>query len=278
MANVSYGRCTNTLRCALAFNKEPIFVPLDGKCPECGQPLAVDSLSRRRLKLIPPLLVIGVLIGGGYYLKKSFLDPKSGSGGAVIGTTGGGSTSSGGTSGRAGDPVGSVSSGGDVRGGAVDKPNFDLRNDANAKARQDVLERIERMPNLTPAQKSKLTTSVDKAKSMGLILIIPFEAGKSALGPKETDILVKATQTPSLQKLTEDPTLVLVVLGFADRQGDPRQNLKTSVDRAESVQSALKERSGIQNVMYSVGMGGSDLFDSQVAARNRRVEVWAVFP
>ena len=276
MANVSYGRCTNTLRCALAFNKEPIFVPLDGKCPECGQPLAVDSLSRRRLKLIPPLLVIGALIGGGYYFKKSYLDPKSGTPGTVIGTSGGGSTSGGQSSNNA--AVGSVNSSGDVRGGAVDKPNFDLRNDANAKARQDVLERIERMPNLTPAQKSKLTTSVDKAKSMGLILIIPFEAGKSVLGPKETDILVKATQTPSLQKLTEDPTLVLVVLGFADRQGDPKQNLKTSVERAESVQAALKERSGIQNVMYSVGMGGSDLFDSQVAARNRRVEVWAVFP
>jgi outer membrane protein OmpA-like peptidoglycan-associated protein len=273
MANVTYGRCTNKLRCALALNKEPIFVPLDGKCPECGQPLEVDSLSRRRLKLIPPLLVVVALIGGGYLLKKNFLDPKGG-GGTVVNPTGGG----GGSFARSGNAVGSVSASGDVRGGAIDKPNFDLRNDANAKARQDVLERIERMPNLTPAQKSKLTTSVDKAKSMGLILIIPFEAGKSTLGPKETDILVKATQTPSLQKLTEDPTLVLVVLGFADKQGDPKQNLKTSVDRAESVQAALKDRSGIQNVMYSVGMGGSDLFDSQVAARNRRVEVWAVFP
>ena len=133
------------------------------------------------------------------------------------------------------------------------------------------------MPNLTPTQKDKLRASVDKARGMGCVLIIPFAPGSTALGAKEGDLLTKAIATPGIQRLVDDPTLVLVILGYADKRGDAQQNLKTSVARAEAVQMAMKERK-VLNLSYAVGMGGSDLFDSQNEARNRKVEVWAVFP
>ncbi|MBV9658467.1 MAG: OmpA family protein [Verrucomicrobia bacterium] len=241
-------------------------MPLDGRCPECGQPLVVESLARRRLKFIPPLLFIALLAVGGYYGWKYFIAPSPGGGGTTDGRTLGG----GGQSSRTNDP--------NNQEGALRNPNFRVEDEENARARREVLARIERMPRLTPQQKSKLTASVDTAKSMGMIIIIPFEAGKNSLGPRETDILVKATQNPSIQRLTDDPTLVLVVLGFADRGGDPKQNLEASIQRAESVQTALRDRCNIQNVTYAVGMGGSDLIDPNIAAKNRRVEIWAVFP
>ena len=275
-ATIQYGRCTNKARCSLALNREPVFVPLDGRCPECGQPLEVSGMSRGRLKLIPLLLVVGALGAGGYYAKTRFIDPPlKGTGGvrkAVVepGVTPGLVPTP--------DPGGPMPSDMPPGGGAVDKPSFALENDANAQARRDVLARIDMMPNLTPAQKSKLTVSVDRARQMGKIFIIPFEAGKKALGARETEILVRGFQSAGIQRLMEDPTLVFVVLGYSDKAGDPDGNLKASVDRAQSVLNVMKERCGVQNVMYAVGMGGSKMFDPRMAARNRLVEVWAVFP
>lgn len=279
MANITYGRCTNKLRCSLAHNGEAVYMPLDGRCPECGQPL-VPNVSARRLKLLPLVAAAALFGAGGYYAKTRFLDPRGSrdpNNPASPGDTGSdpGSFGSRPATGPGGTmPVDDAP----PPGGAVAKPNFDTARADNAKARQDVLDRIDRMPNLTSAQKTKLTTSVDKARGMGCILIIPFNAGQATLAAREGDLLLKAIQSPTIQKLVEDPTLVLVVLGYADKKGDPRSNLQASVARAESVQNAMKDKGGILNVIYSVGMGGSDLFDPQIEAKNRRVEVWAVFP
>lgn len=275
-AIIQYGRCTNKLRCSLALNREAVFVPLDGRCPECGQPLEVGSMSRSRLKLVPLLLGIGLLAAGGYYLKTKFLDaPSAAAPGARTAAAGGRKVDRPDTGPL---PANVTASDPDPQGGAVDKPTFNLEDEANAQARRDVLSRIEMMPNLTPGQKSKLTTSVDRARQMGCIFIIPFETGKKTLGPRETDILARGFQSAGIQRLMEDPTLVFVVLGYADKQGDAASSLKASVDRAQSVLTAMKERCGAQNVMYAVGMGGSKMFDARQAAKNRVVEIWAVFP
>jgi outer membrane protein OmpA-like peptidoglycan-associated protein len=222
-------------------------------------------MARLRFNFLPALIVIGLLAVGGYYAKIKFIDgPKPGPDAHV---TPGMDTPV---------PPGPDNPVGTTGGGAVDKPNFSLEDQANAKARTDVLARIDLMPHLTEAQKSKLTTSVDRARSMGCIFIVPFEAGKKALGPKETDILAKGFSSASIKQLMEDPTLVFVVLGYADK-GDS-QSEKTSIDRAQSVLGAMKDRCNVQNVMYSVGMGAATLADAKSAAKNRIVEVWAVYP
>ena len=268
MARLTYGYCKNRLRCSLARNRESVIVPIDGRCPECGQPLAT-TMSFRSLRFLPALIVIAALVVGGYYAKTRFLDPRPP--GPIPDPSAGPATSPGATPAPS-PPFANPAT------GVVDKPTFDTTRSENAKARADVLERIDRMPNLTPAQKDKLRLSVDKARGMGCILIIPFQPGSTMLGAKEGDLLVKAIATPGIQRLVEDPTLVLVILGYADKRGDPQVNLKTSVARAEAVQTAMKERGKVLNVTYAVGMGGSDLFDAQNEARNRKVEVWAVFP
>lgn len=266
---VQYGYCTNKASCSLASNHEKVFVPLDGKCPECGQIIKVDSMASQPLKFIPLVVILAALGAGGYYAKKNFLDPKGGDANHPTSTPAVDTPKPGTDAAAEKDNP--------VAGGAVDKPTFGLENDANAKARRDVLARIDLMPHLTDQQKAKLTTSVDRARGMGCIFVIPFENGKKALGPREEDILAKGFQSASIQKLMEDPTLVFVVLGYADKKADP-QSEKTSIDRAQSVLNTMKDRCNVQNVMYSVGMGASTLADAKQIAKNRLVEVWAVYP
>ena len=73
---------------------------------------------------------------------------------------------------------------------------------------------------------------------------------------------------PQLKKFLDDPTLVLVILGYADKQGDDQKNLEISNGRAQAVMDVLRDQLGIQNVMHSVPMGGTDLLDPRQLAKN----------
>ncbi len=284
MANtIRYGRCTNKASCSLAFNKEKVLVPLDGRCPECGQPLEVESsMALRPFKMLPLVVVLAALAAGGYFVKTRYLDkgPATTSSGEKVATTERGTSDMPTDAKRASEGTANMPPDDPSvpAGGAVDRPNFGLENDANAKARKDVLSRIDLMPHLSDAQKTKLTSSVDRARGMGCIFIIPFGTGKKALDAKETDILVNGFKSAAIQKLLEDPTLVFVVLGYADKQGDATVNEKASIDRAQNVLGIMRDKAQVQNVMYSVGMGGSTMFDGKSGTKNRIVEVWAVYP
>ena len=85
-------------------------------------------------------------------------------------------------------------------------------------------------------------------------------------------------ERPQIKKILEDPTLVLVILGYADLQGDEQKNLQISNGRAQTVMDTLRDQLGIQNVMHIVPMGGTNLLDARELAKNRVVEVWAVLP
>ena len=270
-----YGRCSNTTRCSLAFNREVVLVPMDGTCPECGRPLKVDKVASRSFRLLGLLVVVGALGAGGYYAKKEFLDPAGsnpggrGSGTAVSGTAAAGGTQGGGVAVEVPTPT--------PKTGMVDEPDFEATA-ANIKARKDVLARIQKMPHLTDEQKAKLNDSVGRARNMGCIFIIPFQAGQRGIGDRESSILANGFQSAAIQQLMKDPTVVFVVLGYADKAGDPQANEKVSTDRAQSVLTVMHDRCGVQNVIYPVGMGGSDMFDGKSAAKNRVVEIWAAFP
>ena len=272
MANtLRYGRCTNKTRCSLAFNRESVLVPVGGACPECGQPLKERPMSSKPLRLLGLLIVLGALGAGGYYIKKHMLDPVASGSGTAVATRDGGSgmgsvalSSAAGT--RGGDSASVDASAPTPKPGLVDDPDFEATA-ANVKARQDVLKRVQKMPHLTDDQKAKLIDSVGRARNMGCIFIIPFQAGQRMIGDRESEILVGGFKSPAIQQLMKDPTVVFVVLGYADKQGDAQTNEKVSTDRAQSVLSVMKDRSGVQNVTYGVGMGGSDMFDGKSAAK-----------
>jgi len=75
-----------------------------------------------------------------------------------------------------------------------------------------------------------------------------------------------------------DPTIILVVAGYADTGGRTDLNLRISQERAENVTKILKEQAKLLNAMQTIGMGGTELLDSNRPDQNRAVEVWAVVP
>jgi outer membrane protein OmpA-like peptidoglycan-associated protein len=66
-----FGVCKNKVGCSFAYTGEKIPVPADSKCPECGQPLVVESSKSGGAKvalIVVALLVLMFLIGGGVAL------------------------------------------------------------------------------------------------------------------------------------------------------------------------------------------------------------------
>ncbi len=156
--------------------------------------------------------------------------------------------------------------------------NFDPDDPSNAEVRADVLRRIDLMPGVTAANKDKLYGRVDHARGMGRVLTIPFEKGESTVRPGSVEKMKVQLADPRFKQLLDDPTVVFVVLGYADQKGNDKVNAEISLTRARSVLDALRDKAGLQNVMHAVAMGGSNLFSAKEADKNRVVEIWAVVP
>jgi outer membrane protein OmpA-like peptidoglycan-associated protein len=148
----------------------------------------------------------------------------------------------------------------------------------NAEVKKQVLVRIDSMPNLSPTNRSKLYTAVDRARGMYKMAIISFNSGRVTPTPAAVTQLVEGLHSPEVQRLLTDPTAVIIVLGYADPKGDEKKNLQISTERAESLSKALREQGKILNVMHAVGMGGSEMFGKGQRDKNRVVEIWAVLP
>jgi flagellar motor protein MotB len=146
------------------------------------------------------------------------------------------------------------------------------------RVRQEVLQRIDLLKVLTDAEKDKLYAQVERARAFVKVAIIPFTQNRMVVGAAQVDGLIKNLNAPGLQKLLADPTVALIVLGYADKKGEEAKNLEISRSRAESIVKALKEKMDLVNVIHAVGMGGQDLFNSSDPEKNRVAEVWAVQP
>ncbi len=148
----------------------------------------------------------------------------------------------------------------------------------NQRVKEEVLKRIDLMPELSADTKDKLYVQVDRARAMGKVITIPFPSGRKTLNETEVAAIGEKLKLPQVRALTDDPTVIFVVLGFADKKGDPRQNQEISLARANAVLGVLQSRFQLLNVMHSVGMGSSEMFDAQNLDKNRVVELWAVLP
>jgi serine/threonine protein kinase len=144
--------------------------------------------------------------------------------------------------------------------------------------KEEVLKRINALPGISAEKKANLIEKMHKARSMERLIVIPFESGRIALRRTAADELVKAFSKPEMRDKLSDPTLILVVAGYADTGGRADANLRISQERAENVTRILKEQAMLFNAMQTIGMGGTELLDSTRPEQNRAVEVWAVVP
>lgn len=99
-----------------------------------------------------------------------------------------------------------------------------------------------------------------------------FEVGKSKIDPEsysELDLV--------LQMMNENPTMVIQLEGHTDFLGDPKENLKLSQQRVESVKAYLNSQGIARNRMKTKAFGGAQPLsrDNTPEAHrlNRRVEV-----
>jgi outer membrane protein OmpA-like peptidoglycan-associated protein len=275
------GKCTNYAGCLRAYRSEEMNVAAeDFRCPECHQPLVPSEEVRRPNKLLPAFIIAGTLLMLGIIALFAF---RSLRGPAPVETTAAASARpappspapAAASSSPAPTPAAPEMEGQSAAPASI---NLDVQNEENRRIKGEVLKRIDLMPNISSENKDKLYVSVERARQMGKVVTIPFPSGKTSLSATGVESLRNVIQSPELQKLMQDPTVVFVILGFADTKGDEKKNLQFSQTRAQNVLDTLRDKCGVINVMHAVGMGGSDLFDQQNVDKNRLVEVWAVLP
>ena len=147
-----------------------------------------------------------------------------------------------------------------------------------AEVRKEVLARIDLLKELSPKERDYLYAQVDRARGFTKLAIIPFSSGKTRPEQFQIDHLLSYLGKPEYQKLYEDPTVVFVVAGYADKQGNEEQNLEISKQRAQLVAKILETQAKIANTIRAVGMGGSEFFGHGTPDKNRVVEIWLAAP
>jgi outer membrane protein OmpA-like peptidoglycan-associated protein len=174
----------------------------------------------------------------------------------------------------------SASSNAEAQGSASAQAFPTVQNNAaeEAEVRKEVLARIDLLKELSQKERDYLYAQVDRARGFTKLAIIPFPSGKTRPEQFQIDHLISYLQKPEYQKLYEDPTVVFVVAGYADKQGNEGQNLEISKQRAQVVAKILETQAKIANTIRAVGMGGSEFFGHGTPDKNRVVEIWLAAP
>jgi outer membrane protein OmpA-like peptidoglycan-associated protein len=282
------GKCTNYSGCKLAYRNEKItVVTKEFRCPECGSPL--ESLGPRRT--VSPVLILSIGVGivlvlavgailwtlssapkrQPYVLE---LSPTPAPTPTPTPTPSPTPTSTPAPSESPG-PTPAPTPTANASGTPI---NFDITLPEIAGVKREVLKRIDQMPNVSAQNKDRLYSAVERARGMGRLFTVSFETSFTKVSPEALADMKSQLERPQIKSYIDDPTLVLVILGYADKQGDNQKNLQISSARAEEVKDVLRDQLGIQNVMHTVPMGGTDMLDPRELAKNRIVEVWAVLP
>jgi outer membrane protein OmpA-like peptidoglycan-associated protein len=282
------GKCTNYSGCKLAYRNEKItVVTKDFRCPECGSPL--ESLGPKRT--VSPILVLSIGVATVLILAvAAILWTLSSSRSRVTqvveltptptpAPTDAPTPTPTPTPPPTPPPNPTSTPSATPTAEPSGTPfNLDINLPEIAEVKRAVLKRIDLMPNVSQQNKDRLYSAVDRSRGMGRLFSISFETLLTRVSPQDVAYMKTQLERPEIKKVLDDPTLVLVILGYADRQGDDQKNLLISNGRAQAVMDALRDQLGIQNVMHIVPMGGTDLLDPHELAKNRIVEVWAVLP
>jgi outer membrane protein OmpA-like peptidoglycan-associated protein len=275
------GKCTNYSGCKLAYRSETItVVTKDFRCPECGVPLRPlgpkKAPPHTRYVLIGVGAVLLFAVGAILWTLRNpqrrdvvVIVPEPPTPTPTVAPPTPIPTPS---------PVTPEPSPGPPASAPTVGPlNFDTSTPEIAAVRREVLRRIEQSP-YAPAQKERAYQLIDRARGLGRLFTVSFETALTELPPLEVSLAQGRVNQPQIQKVLEDPGVVLVILGFADRRGDDAKNQQLSQGRAQTTLGLLRDKCGVLNVMYPIAMGGTDIFDAKELDKNRIVEVWAVLP
>jgi outer membrane protein OmpA-like peptidoglycan-associated protein len=287
------GKCTNYSGCKLAYRNEKItVVTKEFRCPECGSPL--ESIGPKRS--LSPTLVLSIGVGIVLLLAVVAIlwtlgsSPKSQSGVIQESPTPSPAPTLSATPAptptptptplpsETPAPVSTATVAPTQTADATGTIDFDITLPEIAEVKREVLKRIDQMPNVSSQNKDKLYSAVDRARGMGRLFTVSFETLLTRISAEQISYMKAQLDRPQIRQRIDDPTLVLVILGYADKQGNDQRNLQLSSGRAQAVLEALRDQLGIQNVMHVVPMGGTTLLDPRELAKNRIVEVWAVLP
>ena len=276
-------KCHNYTGCLLAYRGEEIEVDPNGPmvCPDCGKAVTVVRSTGFGIGKAIAWLIVLAAIGAGIYFAKPYISkyitPKTNTGEA---------TPAPGTATPKENPGPKFSADRPSAPPAEPPPtavapakiDLNVSSAVTSRTRDDVLKRIGQMPNITQANKDKLYLSVQRARSMGLLVTVPFASGSTRITPADIPILKEELEKPAVQQLRDDATTVFVVLGYADPKGDDKKNLAISQQRADSIVETMRDKCGVANVMHAVAMGSSKLIDANNLEKNRVAEIWAVRP
>jgi len=288
------GKCTNYSGCKLAYRNEQItVVTKEFRCPECGSPL--EPVGRKKESSWIIYVIIGVvavlLLAVGAIFWTLSHTPKVGVGIVDEATptpiatplptvTPEVTATSTPIQTPIPTPVATPFATPEIKPtpSAPDIINLDASLPEIDEVRKAVLKRIDLMPNLTKPNRDRLYTAVERAHGLGRLFSVSFLTSNTKPTAQDIAFLKGQVERPQVKQLLDDPTLVLVILGYADKQGADKRNLDISTNRAHEVADALRTQCGVQNVMHEVPMGGTDILDAKELAKNRIVEVWAVLP
>jgi outer membrane protein OmpA-like peptidoglycan-associated protein len=290
---VQYGKCTNRAGCTLAYTGDQVRFEGAPICPECGQPLAVIKGSgggrgKLWLLILLPIVLIG-MVAAGYFLVQTVITPKPTPTPtpSVTPSTSMSPTPSVTPTPSPESPSPSPSPGGSPPpgspgaspspGGSVDTNPKPLSNSDIEATRKQVLTRLQAMPGKSQQEKDKLADKVQSARSMERLTTIYFQIGSSMIPKPQVDQLIATFNDQKMREKMSDPTLVLVVAGYADKSGSPGGNQALSNARAENIARLVKQ-AGVTNVIHTVAMGGTDVLENTRPDQNRAVEIWSVIP
>ena len=140
----------------------------------------------------------------------------------------------------------------------------------------DALARIEEAPpeRYSSDAKAQVRRVLRGAQRLFKVDTIYFDKGVAIPSSAAKDHVSRALKDEILRETLSNARSVIFVIGFADKTGSREFNKKLALERANATVDLIKKDNGIINMIYSVGIGATELVSAQQQEKNRAVEVW----